>query len=303
MELLVEKAFCLHLSRTWCLQTLLISSQLGHHLHKQCHATMPALSGLDMLISSIQKARTTGSEFAGEHEPYKNKYAAADMLKQAEAEATSWGPMDNKAADEVIAWCKLERGLQLLDTDLLAEGQKALEEGLAYPWPSTLECLAIQLQAHNALAALWCERSENTTALEHLQAAADLHSHIKQQQLDSTQQEQDTTPGRLDPGVEQSPSQQQRQPTHQQEHTPQGGAVALETATATAPPRQQATPSPASSSSGRWQTALIDAGQIERDHTTTLFYMAQVYGLMGDKMKSASYCAATLNRQLKQGMS
>jgi hypothetical protein len=32
-----------------------------------------------------------------------------------------------------------------------------------------------------------------------------------------------------------------------------------------------------------------------------MFYMAQVYGLRGDKMQSASYCAATLNRQLKQG--
>lgn len=260
---------------------------------------MPALSGLDMLISSIQKARTTASEFADEHEPYKNKYAAADMLKQ--LESASWGHMDNKAADEVVAWCKLERGLQLLDTDLLAEGQKVLEEGLAYPWPSTVECLAIQLQAHNALAALWCERSENATALKHLQAAADLHSHIKQQQSDSMQ-EQDATASRRNPGAEQSPSQQQEQPTHQQEHTSQGDAVALGTATAAAP-CQPATPSPASSSSssGRWQTALMDADQVERDHTTTLFYMAQVYGLMGDKMKSASYCAATLNRQLKQG--
>jgi hypothetical protein len=126
----------------------------------------------------------------------------------------------------------------------------------------------MQLQAHNALASLWCERSENETALSHLQSADTLYNHITQLQGSSAA----------------GPAQQS---TTQQQ--PADAASASSDAT--------------SSSSSNWQAGLVDSDQVERDRTTTLFYMAQVYGLMGDRMQSASYCAATLNRQLKQGES
>jgi hypothetical protein len=248
----------------------------------------------------LKEARQLGSSPADESEPYKFRYAAADALKElqeqvqhARAKTPADGGNDEVQAAERVAWCKLERGLQLLETDLLSEGQKVLEQGLDYAWPGTVECLAIQLQAHNALASLWCERSENDAALQHLRSADDLYSRI------STLQ-QAAQPG---PAVEQQQAaKQQLQSGQLQQPADEHAAAAVgppAAATDTAAAEGDAASPSASSSS--WQSALIDADQVERDRTTTMFYMAQVYGLRGDKMQSASYCAATLNRQLKQG--
>jgi hypothetical protein len=248
----------------------------------------------------LKDARQLGCSPADESEPYKFRYAAADALKElqeqvqhASAETPAGEGANEVQAAERVAWCKLERGLQLLETDLLSEGQKALEQGLEYAWPGTVECLAIQLQAHNALASLWCERSENGTALQHLRSADDLYSRI------STLQQT----------AQPSPAVEQQQEAQQHVHAEQLQQPAEEHAVAAVGPPAAATDtaaanggaaSPSASSSSR-RSALIDADQVERDRTTTLFYLAQVYGLRGDKMQSASYCAATLNRQLKQG--
>lgn len=214
----------------------------------------------------LKEARQLGCTPADEHEPYKHRYAAADLLKElADQLLKQEQEQEQQQRQLFVAWCKLERGLQLLETDLLAEGQKVLEEALAYAWPDTVAALAMQLQAHNALAALWCERSENETALSHLQSADTLYSRITQLQGSSAA------------GSAQQPTTTQQQPA--QDH--------------------DADAAPSSSSS--WQACLVGSDQVERDRTTTLFYKAQVYGLMGDRMQSASYCAATLNRQLKQG--
>lgn len=256
-------------------------------------------------VSKLNESRHLGCTPADEHEPYKNRYAAADALKQLQEQLQQLGLGDGPSPHPtslLIAWCKLEQGLQLLETDLLAEGQKALEEGLAFAWPDTVECLAIQLQAHNALASLWCERSENDTAIKHLQSATNLYNSICELQSKQQQQQQEeagaVAPGALQQAHAAAGGQCQQQPA---QHQDAAELAAAPTAAATDTPGGPAS-SPSAACSSRWQSDLVDADQIERDRTTTLFYMAQVYGLMGNKMQSASYCAATLNRQLKQGV-
>lgn len=42
---------------------------------------------------------------------------------------------------------------------------------------------------------------------------------------------------------------------------------------------------------------------LERTHTLTLYYLAQVYGTLGNPLKSAIYCHNTLKRQLETTVS
>lgn len=257
---------------------------------------MPVCSEAAELIEYVKRvseARLLGCTAADESEPFKNRYAAADTLKELQQELLQLQQQHFPDGDGNIAqtaawlsaWCQLERGLQLLETDLLAEGEKALEEGLSYAWPTTLGSLAIQLQAHNALASLWCDRSEHDTALSHLQSAVQLHSKTVPLLQGLQQQMQDT---HLD-------QPQEPQQSGQDQHPP----AALQPAASGAD--SAAAGLPCSASSISWESLLIVADTVDRDHTTTLFFMAQVHGLKGDKLLSASYCAATLNRQLKQG--
>lgn len=42
---------------------------------------------------------------------------------------------------------------------------------------------------------------------------------------------------------------------------------------------------------------------LEKVHTLTLYYLAQVYGTLGNPLKSAIYCHNTLRRQLETKVS
>lgn len=42
---------------------------------------------------------------------------------------------------------------------------------------------------------------------------------------------------------------------------------------------------------------------LEKVHTLTLYYLAQVYGTLGNPIKSAIYCHTTLKRQLESNVS
>jgi hypothetical protein len=256
-------------------------------------------------INRVSEGRLLGCTAADESEPFKNRYAAADMFKELQQELQQFkkGCSDGdsdiaQTAARISAWCQLERGLQLLETDLLAEGQRALEEGLSYAWPTTLSSLAIQLQAHNALASLWCDRSEHDTALSHLESAVQLHSKITPLLQGLQQQAQSAAASGIS-----IPQQMQdthlNQPQEPQESGQDHSPAALQSAASGA--GNAAAEPPCSASSSSWESVLVDADTVDRDHTTTLFYMAQVHGLKGNKLLSASYCAATLNRQLKQG--
>jgi hypothetical protein len=258
-------------------------------------------------VNRISEARSLGCTAADESEPFKNRYAAADTFKelQQELQQLQKDCSDDDSnvattASRLSAWCQLERGLQLLETDLLAEGQKALEEGLSYAWPATAGSLAIQQQAHNALASLWCDRSEHDTALSHLESAVQLHSRIVPLLQRLQQQVQSAAASGMT--ISQQMQEMHLEQPQQPQQSEQGRSLPAAMQPSSSEPATTAAELSCSTSSSTWESVLVDADTVDRDHTTTLFYMAQVHGLKGNKLLSASYCAATLNRQLKQGM-
>jgi hypothetical protein len=220
------------------------------------------------LLPAVPKGRKLRATEDDESEPYKSKYACSDLLASVEEQAAALAAIQPEASTTLghcIAYCQLERGLSLLETDLVADGQRALEQALEFSWPPSLESYAAQQQAHNALGGLWCSREEFDTSLEHLKTAAELHSKIKASLQDSSSAIADQQPG-------------QQQQQQQQE---------LELATG--------------SVTDSWAAQITDAAAVELHYTTTLYYLAQVHGHAGDKVLSASYCAATLNRQASEG--
>eukprot|EP00775_Hariotina_reticulata_P006308 gene6308-6543_t len=138
------------------------------------------------LLCNILEARKLWKEgVVDDAEPYKTKYAAADLLLATKQQAGALlAGAANAAAEgslavaECIACCTLERGIVLLETDLTSEGQQEIEKALQYPWQDTADAWALQQQAHNALAALWCDRGDITVSLQHLDAATELHAKI-----------------------------------------------------------------------------------------------------------------------------
>jgi hypothetical protein len=214
------------------------------------------------LLPAIYDGRKLRGTEDDESEPYKSKYACSDLLTSVEQQAAALAasqPDASTSLGQCIAYCQLERGLALLETDLVADGQRALEQALEFAWPPSLESYAAQQQAHNALGGLWCSREEFETSLKHLKTAAELYRKIKASLQDSSSS-----------SAEEQQGQQQQEPTT--------GAM-----------------------NNSWVAQLTDAAAAELHYTTTLYYLAQVHGHAGDKVLSASYCAATLNRQLKEG--
>lgn len=226
----------------------------------------------NQLLPGIQEARRLRAVEDDDKEPYKSKYLAGDLLSSlAEQAAAIYGKLSASDADcgHIIAYCQLERGLVLLETDLTAEGQRALEQSLQYTWPTTLESYAAQQQACNALGGLWCSREEFDRSLHHLNMAAELYRTISTPQCSSSSSSM-TLP---------APAEPPRQAQDEQQEQPQ-----------------------LSSRGTSWVAILTDMSKVDTHYTATLYYMAQVYGHAGDKVQSASYCAATLNRQLKEGL-
>ena len=69
---------------------------------------------------------------------------------------------------------------------------------------------------------------------------------------------------------------------------------------------QPATPKSCSCSlAGQARAATTPSPQVQQlakdKYAHTLFYLAQVYGMLGDKDKAATYCAGTLSYQLELG--
>lgn len=223
-------------------------------------------------IQTLKEARSLRDTEDSDSEPYKSKYASADLLRSLEEQLARCSDLDEANGHFVrqcIATCQLERGMVLLETDLTGEGQQAVEQGLAFSWPSNLASLSIQQQAYNALGGLWCSREEFDQSIKCLESAAQMYHGI-QALLNTSSTEGDSS------------------------LLPSAPAADREIDSITTLSSQQ--------DSTRWDNIITaTADQVEQQYTTTLYYMAQVYGYAGDKLRSASYCAATLNRQLRQG--
>jgi len=111
--------------------------------------------------------------------PYQTIYAAAEFLRSLEQRAAAIAETDpaNQAAADCADRLRLERGLLLLQTDMLCEGEPIVSDVLqrSKPWP-----LWESLRAHNALGALWCDRDNGQLALQHLEAAQTLYNAAQQ---------------------------------------------------------------------------------------------------------------------------
>jgi tetratricopeptide (TPR) repeat protein len=136
--------------------------------------------------------------------PYAPLYAAADALGALAASARAAGGGAPAAAEACAARLDLERGLALLQTDLLGEGEPLVAAALAAPPPPRGWRLREALRARNALGALWCDRGDNERALEHLQQAEAAYCAARaagRQPRGQQQQEQEAPDGGLGEGV------------------------------------------------------------------------------------------------------
>lgn len=226
------------------------------------------------LIPGIKEARRLRSLEDDEAEPYKSKYASADLLQSLEQQATRYldtGSAHEAFVSQCIAQCQLERGMVLLETDLTADGQKALEQGLAYGWPTTKSSHAILQQGYNALGGLWCSREDFETSLKYLQTAAEVYDKIKAMHHSASAADDSNLSATVEPAAD---------ACHASANADECSVLAQHS----------------------WEEAFAsDADHVEQHYTTTLYYLAQVYSYAGDRVRSASYCAATLNRQLREG--
>ncbi len=263
---------------------------------------------------ALERAAELRAAEEDEAAPYASKYAAADLMLQLQhaAEAHVGSDQHGPEAAACLARLQLEHGLALAETDLLSEGEASLRRALEFEWPSTPGCLVLQQQALNALGALWSGRADFTRALEHLQQALALYEQGKQMNQQQQQQQQG-----------QDAFEQQSQVEQQAGGMADAARLPADSNNGAALPccmSESCNSLPAATSSNTDCTSVTAAeevagaaaaaaaagvadpgGSAEQRYTTTLFYLAQVHGQAGDKDKSALFCAATLNRQLREG--
>jgi hypothetical protein len=272
------------------------------------------------LAHGIAEARRLRAVADDDSTPYASRYAAAVLLRDLEDKAAAHltchgapritggdvdaggsGSSDECAAalSTALARCQIERGLALVDTDLTAEAGTALEQGLCHIRTDAAPALVLQLEAHNALAALAYSRGNATEALHHLQAAIDVHASLGRAKADNDSS-----------GSNSSSSSDGGRAGGSNSSSGDGGASVDsddESTDGTAKPEIEAGSGGSSSSGGTatcdglMAAALAHVGNAEAEHTSSLYYLAQAHGLAGDKAASAVYCAATLNRQLAAG--
>lgn len=115
--------------------------------------------------------------------PFAGKYAAADLLRDVLDEAkmrmaASIGePGGQRAAEEeAAAALALRRGLALLETDLLAEGEGCVREAVAALEGDPARHVLLLLEAYNGLGALGCGRGAFDEAFTALRRAEALHA-------------------------------------------------------------------------------------------------------------------------------
>ena len=144
-----------------------------------------------MTISdTLKKVQELNISDPDEDRPYDHLYKAAALCEEAIQDLRA-GDMDAELLHVLLA----RRGLTLLETDLLADGQASLEEAL--PWleanltnssSGAPECVApavddrqgpsLLLECYNAFGALQSSRSEFDAALAWLEKAEALYKRI-----------------------------------------------------------------------------------------------------------------------------
>ena len=214
---------------------------------------------MDAVHELIEKAIVLSNSEPDETKPYDHKYEAVKLIQQAldNLENTGSSPdREEKVADHdaqaqahATALLSARRGLILLETDLGADGEPAIESSLVYlesrfednqAAPDKDKHLALLLECYNALGALKSGQGDFPGAFKWLAKAQEVYS------------------------------------VHRG-----GGGLGGGDKTSSSPPTT-------------WD-------EVEGQHTSTLFYLAQVHAHDQKSGLSARYCAATLLRQLEGG--
>ena len=124
---------------------------------------------------ALAEARRLASQPSEDAAPYKDLYAAADVLlqcqRQAEAHVSSAAAASDPALSALIAELSVRRGLYLAKTELLSDAEAAIMAGMPALEAALPNLALLLLRANNALALLLGERDEPQAALERLETA------------------------------------------------------------------------------------------------------------------------------------
>ncbi len=170
----------------------------------RCSRGQAGMPTTQSILRTIRTAAELAAREEDEAEPYKFKYAAADALKACIDAPTSDGaaaegapatsspssqhenlssdatssPGCNPELGQAVAAARIRRGLILLDTDLLPDGEAELTAGVAVLEAEPGKYLAWLLESYNALGALYSQRGELQQAVDWLQKAESLYQEI-----------------------------------------------------------------------------------------------------------------------------
>ena len=259
--------------------------------------------------------------------------------QQAEAgEASESSRASDPELPLAIAELQVRRGLLLLNTDQLADGEAAVAAGVP-PLEAALPRHALLLlRAYQALALQHGERDRLEPALQRLQAAEALYrQHLAPRPAaQAPQHDQALQPaGVAEAGAAGQPGQanepgapavaapssaghdsaaagaagqdaQQGKPGAAAAVGPGSAVAGAGSEASVAAPAQAgaaggAQAPGAEAADGAAGGAAVPASAADQAHTMTLFYLAQVHGQMGHQAHAVAYCAATLARQVTQG--
>lgn len=204
--------------------------------------------------------------------------------QQAEArEPPESSPASHPALPLAVAELQVRRGLLLLNTDQLADGEAAVAAGVPVLEAALPRHALLLLRAYQALALQHGERDELEPALQRLQAAEALYrQHLAPR-----------------PAHQGKPEAAAAAVSGSAAASAGSGASAAAAAEAGAAEGAQAPSSGAADQAAGG--AAVPASAADQAHTMTLFYLAQVHGQMGHQKQAVAYCAATLARQVTQG--
>ncbi|XP_012261040.2 KIF-binding protein-like [Athalia rosae] len=211
------------------------------------------LVDLEEKYLKVRKLLDAHSKLDPETEPYKSRYAAADLLKEMQIKLIQI--LDDNLTDHdrdivtaMLAVIWLNMGIISVDTEELAAGDEQLTNCIDLLEDRELkpEAILIILSALNQLGILAAQRDQPKKSQSYLERAEKIYKDFSALKKTNTVQ-----------------------------------------------PILMAT------LFNLKDEDEVDAGEIiERLHTLTLYYLAQIYGTLKDHLKSAVYCHMTLKRQL-----
>lgn len=294
---------------------------------KEIKSTSPDQTLNDFAIlykSSLIEAISLAEKTESDSEPYKNKYTAVDVLEKCSVEgAKLLAGLEGELGQALntclaILYCKC--GSILLDTDLTSRGDELLLKGVDIlelePDISASGNGCILQEARNSLASRACDTERLTDAREMLLKNIELYTPLlatlKARELEGALPEVALSPTKWpaasslatsEPGDENSNANAPRE----QQASPSSALCEAEEGDAKGQANAESSDQQASASVGLSSDFADVIGPsksvslVEKQHTVTLFILAQVHGALDQPAEAAKYCGLTLERQITAG--